>query len=58
MELEQAERTLSELNQPIWTVISSKGIEASGLTYDEAMAKMAKLLKTRDGLCIMSTVRK
>jgi hypothetical protein len=46
---------MSELQEKRWAVISGRGVEASGLTYDEAL----KLLRQLDGekvygLCIVS----
>lgn len=46
---------MSELQEKRWAVISGRGVEASGLTYDEAL----KLRRRLDGekvfgLCIVS----
>jgi len=45
----------SELDTPIWSVISFEQSEASGLTYAEAVAKV-KELEQQDiaGLCIVT----
>ena len=45
----------SELGERIWSVISFERCEASGLTYYEAVQKLAELdeLKT-SGLCIVT----
>ncbi len=46
---------MGELNEPLWGVISERGCEAVGLSYNEA----AKLLRRLDGekvhgLCIVT----
>lgn len=44
-----------ELGQPLWSVISFEKREAGGLTYDEAMRKIAELeAQGVSGLCIVT----
>jgi hypothetical protein len=46
----------SELEQPLWSVISFARREADGLTYTEAETKMAELDSSGvSGLCIVTT---
>lgn len=45
----------SELDKPIWAVVSFERIEASGLTYKQAAEKMIGLdAKNIAGLCIVT----
>jgi hypothetical protein len=46
---------MSELSEPRWAVLSERGSEAAGLTYDEAAA-LARELRGRDvsGLCVIT----
>jgi hypothetical protein len=45
----------SELDLPIWSVISFERSEASGLTYSEAVEKEKELERERvAGLCIVT----
>ena len=45
----------SELNEPRWSVVTFETCAASGLTYDEAAAKLKKLAtKKVSGLCIIT----
>ena len=45
----------SELDQPAWSVISFEKCEASGLTYPQAMNKLAELESQKaSGLCIVT----
>ena len=46
---------MSELGEPRWAVLSERGSEAAGLTYDEAAA-LARELRGRDisGLCVIT----
>lgn len=47
--------TISELDSPIWSVISFERLEASGLTYAEAVRRMSELdAKKISGLCIVT----
>jgi hypothetical protein len=52
---DEGELILSEMRQPIWSVISFEKSVKSGMTYDEAL-KMMKKLKTEkvSGLCIVT----
>jgi hypothetical protein len=44
-----------ELGAPLWSVVSFERCEAGGLTYDEALRKIAKLeKKSVAGLCIVT----
>jgi hypothetical protein len=46
---------MSELTENRWAVISERGVEASKLTYDDAVKLMRKLSnEKRYGLCIVS----
>lgn len=45
----------SELNEPLWAVVSFDQVEASHLNYDAATALMAELgQKGVSGLCIIT----
>jgi hypothetical protein len=45
----------SELDAPVWSVVSFDCTEAAHLTYPDAIAKMAELDKRRvPGLCIIT----
>jgi hypothetical protein len=46
---------MSELSEPRWAVLSERGSEAAGLTYEEAAA-LARELRGRDisGLCVIT----
>ena len=46
---------MSELSERRWAVLSERGSEAAGLTYDEAAA-LARELRGRDisGLCVIT----
>ena len=45
----------SELDMPIWSVVSFDRSEASGLSYAEAVQKMTELdAKRVSGLCIVT----
>ncbi len=45
----------SDLTVPIWSVVSFDGLIESGLTYDDAMARMAVLhTENVSGLCIVT----
>jgi hypothetical protein len=45
----------SELDEPIWAVVSFERIEASSLTYPQATEKMQELdAKNITGLCIVT----
>jgi len=45
----------SELDLPIWSVISFEQCEASGLTYNEATEKLKELEREQiTGLCIVT----
>ena len=45
----------SDLAEPIWSIVTFNGLEQSGLTYDQAVARMA-ILATEQvaGLCIVT----
>ena len=46
---------MSELNEPRWSVLSERGREASGLTYDGAVRLEDRLRAERVyGLCIIT----
>jgi len=46
---------VSELDKPIWTVVSFERAEASGLTYAEAAKKLSELEQQKvSGLCIIT----
>jgi hypothetical protein len=48
-------RDESELDMPIWSVVSFDRCEASGLTYSEAAQKLAELDSQKvSGLCIIT----
>lgn len=50
-----AEDHSSELEQPIWSVVSFDRCEASGLTYFEAVDRIATLEEEKvPGLCIIT----
>ncbi len=45
----------SELNEPLWSVISFEKLEAKNLTYDEAAQKLKKFAAEGvSGLCIVT----
>ena len=48
-------RSASELEKSQWTVVSFSGVEAGGLTYDQA-TRLMKILGENDihGLCIIT----
>ena len=46
---------LSELHEPIWSLVSFEKRIAGNLTYDEAVAKMDELIPQKvPGLCILT----
>lgn len=46
---------LSELHQPIWSVVSFEKIMKNNLTYDKASKKLEKLQSEKvSGLCIIT----
>ena len=46
---------MGELDEPRWAVISERGGEASGLTYDEALQLLRKLMQEKVyGTCIVT----
>lgn len=46
---------MSELNEGRWAVLSERGCEDSGLSYEEAAATVARLRAERvSGLCIIT----
>lgn len=48
-------QNVSELDSPIWSVISFDRCEASGLTYQEAVNKATELESQKvSGLCIVT----
>jgi hypothetical protein len=45
----------SELNEPLWSVVTFETCAASGLTYEEAAAELKNLAaKKVSGLCIIT----
>jgi len=49
------EAVRSGFSAPIWSVVSFDNCAASGLTYEEAMTKMAELrIENVSGLCIVT----
>ncbi len=49
------EVVVSELNQPIWSVVSFEKCIKSSLTYDEALEEMNDLISQKiSGLCIIT----
>lgn len=49
------EAVLSELHQPIWSVVSFEEVIKNGLTYDEALNEMERLISEKvSGLCIIT----
>lgn len=54
-EVAPAEEVSSELHDPRWSVVTFNQRVANGLTYDEALRKMAELKKENlSGLCILT----
>jgi len=52
---EKLDEPASELDMPIWSVVSFDKCEFSGLTYADAIAKMAELETNKiPGLCIVT----
>jgi len=46
---------MSELNEGRWAVLSERGCEDSGLSYEEAAATVARLRAERvSGLCVVT----
>lgn len=46
---------MAEMSEPIWALLSERGCEAAGVTYDEAHTLMLKLRAERvNGLCIIT----
>jgi hypothetical protein len=46
---------MSELTQQRWAVISERGVEASGVTYDDARTLLRHLSKDNThGLCLVT----
>jgi hypothetical protein len=46
---------MSELRESRWAVMSERGCEASGLSYDEARGLMLRLVREKvRGLCIIT----
>ena len=46
---------MSELNERCWAVLSERGSEQSGLSYEEAAALIARLRGERvSGLCVIT----
>lgn len=45
----------SELDEPIWSVVTFEKVAASGLTYNEAFEKLEKLKSEKvSGLCVVT----
>lgn len=54
-ENEAGEQINSEMNQPLWSVITYESVAVSGLTYAEALEWVEKLQKQKvSGLCIVT----
>jgi hypothetical protein len=54
-ESNQSTQPASELDEPVWSVISFERCESSRLTYAEATQKLAELESQRiSGLCIVT----
>lgn len=52
---EKRDEPRSELDMPVWSVVSFDRCEASGLTYAEARQKLADLESQKiSGLCIVT----
>jgi len=50
-----AEQAASELDERMWSVVSFERCEAAGLTYNEAVKKLAELQERHvNGLCIVT----
>ena len=48
---------MSELNERRWAVLSERGCEDAGLSYEEAAAAVARLKAARvSGLCVITDV--
>lgn len=46
---------MNELHQQRWAVISERGVEASGMTYDDALTLLRLLTKDEiHGLCLVT----
>jgi hypothetical protein len=46
---------MPELTQQRWAVISERGVEASGMTYDDALALLRHLTDDKiHGICIVT----
>ena len=46
---------MSELREPRWAVLSERGCEGAGLSYEEAAAVVARLRGERvSGLCVVT----
>ena len=53
--VKSADTTESELDEPLWSVISFERCEAAGLTYADAVKRLAELEKRHvNGLCIVT----
>ncbi len=49
------ENALSEINEPIWSVVNFEQVLEDGLTYDEAVQKMKEAMEQKiSGLCIIT----
>lgn len=52
---EASKKPVSELDQPVWSVVSFDRAEATGLTYADAAKKLAELEQQNvPGLCIVT----
>ncbi len=46
---------MTELHQQRWAIISERGVEASGMTYDDALTLLRHLTKDKiHGLCLVT----
>jgi hypothetical protein len=52
---ETQDAPVSEIDMPVWSVVSFEKCEASGLTYADAVQKMTELERKKvSGLCIVT----
>lgn len=53
--VKSADTTESELDEPLWSVISFERCEAAGLTYADAVKRLTELEERHvNGLCIVT----
>lgn len=46
---------MSELREPVWSIISERGVEASNLTYDQARELETRLVNEKIYGCAIVT---